>query len=368
MSTPEDSKIVPQEVLQKKRYLKLAEEIVIYGRHDLIKSLDTQALTEVAKCLITMERTPIITYYNEFKDVDGNTLIDFIFDIYPRNFTSDILFILETYKNIDYSRVFDKLAEKNEWEFIAQGFENQYFDCKLENWLAEKLLENGHVRVVVNYLDNLENLNELLADDTNFLSILEGVYSVGVIYRENNGIQLQETESHILNRVEFLLSADVVKNDPVKILYIIIMFLLFPHKYLRVAELAKNMGGLVASLFEKYQPHTTDLASALGKLRHSESQIDTEKPSYNLEIEAMNIDVEMELNTPITNDISLIVNFVKKLDEVQKQIYEEMKQHIKDSSDEDRQVVGVYDSVHINIGIPGGEETLANLSQDIKSR
>ena len=159
MSTPEDSKIVPQEVLQKKRYLKLAEEIVIYGRHDLIKSLDTQALTEVAKCLITMERTPIITYYNEFKDVDGNTLIDFIFDIDPRNFTSDILFILETYKNIDYSRVFDKLAEKNEWEFIAQGFENQYFDCKLENWLAEKLLENGHVRLVVNYLNNLKNLN-----------------------------------------------------------------------------------------------------------------------------------------------------------------------------------------------------------------
>ena len=371
MPTPEDNKIVPEEVLQQKRYFKLASDIVVYGRLDLLKSLNTQELTEVAKCLITMDRAPIITYYNEFKDVDGNTLIDFILDIDSQNFDRDILIILGTYKDIDSSQVLDKLTEKNAWGVIANGFENQIFDCKLKNWIAEKLLENGHVLVVANCLDNLENLNEFLANDTNFLSILEGVYGGGaIVYRENNGTQLQEIQNHLLNKIEFLLNTEAVKNDPVKILYIVRMFLLFPHKYLRIAELAKNMGGLVASLFGKYQPHIIDLVIALEKVRHSEDSIDIQKPSYNLEIEAMNIDVGMELDTPITNDINLIINFVKKLDEVQKKIREEIAQHLKDSKDTDRQMLGVYDSVHINIGIARiAEDELSNVfSQDIISQ
>ncbi|OGZ60152.1 MAG: hypothetical protein A3F94_03250 [Candidatus Spechtbacteria bacterium RIFCSPLOWO2_12_FULL_38_22] len=369
---PENEKIVPQEVLGKKRDIKqLTEKLVDFGDFSVLEGLDSQDVTQIVIRLIKDHKADFFFQNSEyFYGVDGEEVIKFLAEqgglMYY--FAKYIVDALRIFENVNQRKVLDELIKRELWSSVARVLDLGLLKFKLDNWIVEELLQRDYLDVIVSSLDRIEDVNDLLSSDTNFLSILEGVYRGVAMYTNYNGTQLLETQDYALNKIEFLLSADVVKNDPVKILYIVRMFLLFPHKYLRVAELAKNMGGLVASLFEKYQPHTTDLASALGKLRHSESQIDTEKPSYNLEIEAMNIDVEMELNTPITNDISLIVNFVKKLDEVQKQIYEEMKQHIKDSSDEDRQVVGVYDSVHINIGIPGGEETLANLSQDIKSR
>lgn len=97
-----------------------------------------------------------------------------------------------------------------------------------------------------------------------------------------------------------------------------------------------------------------DLFNNIGK-----DKIDVRKLSYNLEIEILNKDRILEIETKITNNYQEILDLVKALDNFNQRLIEDMR-----ALNEEEKIVGVYDSVHINIGIPKKEAANA-MAEDI---
>lgn len=217
-------------------------------------------------------------------------------------------------------------------ESIRRGYKkliSKYIDKfeGLDAEIAEKLIDWGQSSIVFKNLDSFDVFN----------IDLPSLFMFGL---EQTGGDPKEIYS--------LLSASQFIEKKISIhLYVIRMFLLFPDKYRDlIGVLSKE--GLDVDVYESYEKDIEDLRVLLNETSETE-KLNTELPSFNLEIEAMNIDKKMELDTPITNNIDSLIVFVRKFDEIQEKIRSQITENLGD----DKQLIGVYDSVHINIGLPG---------------
>lgn len=164
-------------------------------------------------------------------------------------------------------------------------------------------------------------------------------------------IQALEDSGGDLRTISRMLQEKIPGMEKEKHLYAIRMFLLFPDKYDQLTEMLREKE-VDVSLYEQYRPEVEKLHTALNEIEPK--TLDTDRPSIALEIESMNLDPAfytftggLELDTPITNDVSNIVSFVRKIDRINEKLRKEIaKEHF----------VGIYDSVHINIGIPPERE------------
>lgn len=184
-------------------------------------------------------------------------------------------------------------------------------------------------------------------------------------YREFNEILevMEGEEQDFLALFEFA----AVREDPIKQLYICRTLSLFPQiLYPLLAKLGARGISLEPFLGKdgKRKQQIDELNKRFEDI--GKSPLDTTKLSFNLEIEYLNKDEVLEKDTPITNNAGEIISLVRAIDIFNADIQKEMQKLAKNPA-ADYPIVGVYDSVHINIGLPS-DKIRAALEDDIFPR
>ena len=181
---------------------------------------------------------------------------------------------------------------------------------------------------------------------------LEGDSEQDVLF--NTLLESSKGKEHLLRDI---VAHKDVRDDPVKLRYAARMLLLFPERYRAIAG-GDSLSSAGVEAFEAYEDDVRTLEQRVSAL--AKSDVDASLPAYGLEIEALNVDEFVEFDSPVTNDVDALLAFVEAYDAAQSRI----RQDIRAQLPKNRELVGVYDSVHVNIGIPD-EKTASALERDI---
>src|SRR3990167_3664256 len=163
MLTPENGKIVPEEVLQENRKIKqLVKELVDFGNFSVLEGLDSQDITQIVIRLIRdNEAKFFFKNWEYFKGVDGEEVITFLLDRAQLKDHAYVVDALMVFKNVNQRKILDELIRRELWEIILAGLNLRVFKFKLDNRTAEMLLERGCVNGVARNLDKIEDIDRL---------------------------------------------------------------------------------------------------------------------------------------------------------------------------------------------------------------
>lgn len=241
----------------------------------------------------------------------------------------------------------------------------------------------------VDFTSNIQAKVEDLCKKGNFLGIFEFIkqskgFGVDIDVKINNSDfndLLFVTKGDIFSLAELV---DSFRKDEVKMLYVVRLLVSFPDKLQKIYDLVKNNLPLATKeIFEKYLPSRDSLGVianssenqtkspalnnfnlALNKLEQEEAGL-PEFPkarSYNAEQEMMNVDVNLEINTPITTNQDSFLAYFKAQDKLNEEFRYQMTVV---QSGQERSMI--YDSCHFNFGILT-EFARAELRNDIDKK
>lgn len=198
--------------------------------------------------------------------------------------------------------------------------------------------------------DFQQEIEDYLADNLNFNYVLGNIKSV--------------------DQIKELFSFDAVKNDQVKHLYVIRMLVWHLDKFTEVKKYLQE-NNIDTAQFDRYQKDLEEFNKRFNKI--GKQPIDNKKLAYVLEVEPQNIhnennapaDQKFEIDTPITNDYEEIVYLIEKMDEIFEKIRTDLQTTFAGSSQE---LVTLYDSAHLNIGLPFNETEILGIEKMIEKQ
>lgn len=162
-------------------------------------------------------------------------------------------------------------------------------------------------------------------------------------------------------KTQNLLTSPEVRDDPVLARYAVRVFLTKWNWMMKAHDDALEVEGVEGSalddVFTQYLPLAKSLRMHIQEMQASPGESGT---GFGIEIEAMNNET-MEIQTPATRNPEQLISYVDELDDINRQ----MRGEIQELGQADRPLVGVYDNVHINVGIKD-KKTAEALIEDVK--
>ncbi|MCS7183899.1 MAG: hypothetical protein NZ866_00945 [Patescibacteria group bacterium] len=254
------------------------------------------------------------------------TLFERRFELFRENdFCFDLLFIISN--RIEPKKI-EEIIKK-----IKKYNENIESIMRLV-WVSIDYNEYDEKITIKNYKDFIS----LISDYSAFINILE-------ILLKNYLF-----EKSIRDLIGDLFMVEEIKNNPIYYVYLVYAFSLHLDKYLTIKDFLKEINASYYYIFCEYENLIREINQLLNKKNDLNSQI----PSYGIEIESLNVHKLLEIDSPITNNVDDIIQLIAVISKLNYLLFEKIDELCRLNPEfcQNNPYVNLYNSFHINIGLP----------------
>jgi hypothetical protein len=264
---------------------------------------------------------------------------EFIFNLLNKIFTK---LLKNQYINDQYSDNYDYLVN-----FLSQQLNHIDEKIKFFGLLVKKLIiarQRGRTNILFN---NYQEFTKFIISYENF-----------VYFLENSFLDFKEYKYLFLYFPQ-------IKENPIYYILIIFAYGLDINLFNDFKEFIKQNDLPYKNLIDEFEENVKEI----NKLLNKKYELDNSKPSYGIEIESLNVDKYLEIDSPITNNYQEIVNLIKEISYfyqiLANKIFDICENNPNFCQENNSPIISLYNSLHINIGFPNKSTITLEKSQEI---